>query len=279
MSISSGDFEYIRALVRERAAIVLQPDKQYLVEARLQALASREGYASVADLVARLRTAPAEELSRKVTEAMTTNETMFFRDGHPFETLRRIIIPELIKLRAERRTLDIWCGAASTGQEPYSLIMLLREHFPLLAQWTVRVVATDISAEVLARARSGIYNQLEVNRGLPPALLQKYFRRQGSGWQINADVRRAVEFREMNLCRPWPAMPEMDLIFLRNVLIYFDVDTKKAILGRVRRQLSEDGYLFVGSSETTINLDDAFFPVMYDRTVCYRLSGGPPHAR
>lgn len=273
MTISTNDFDYVRGMVRDRAAIVLESDKQYLVDARLVNLAFKEGFASAEDLVGRLRAQPREELMQKVIEAMTTNETMFFRDIHPFEVLRKHILPELINKRGAQRALNMWCGASSSGQEPYSVMMLLREHFPQLTSWSVTFIATDLSSEILARARAGVYNQLEVNRGLPAPLLLKYFTKQGMNWQIKEELRQAIEFREMNLCQAWPTMPQMDIVFLRNVLIYFDVETKKAILGRIRRLLRPDGYLFVGSAETTLNLDDSFVPVMHDKTVCYKLRG------
>lgn len=271
MTISTSDFDYVRCMVRERAAIVLESDKQYLVDARLVSLAFKEGYPSVQDLVSKLRTQPKDELIRKVVECMTTNETMFFRDTHPFEVMRKYILPDLLNKRSGKRALNLWCGAASSGQEPYSVMMMLREHFPQLASWNLTFVATDLSSEILAKARAGVYNQLEVNRGLPAPLLLKYFTKQGMNWQIKDEIRQAVQFREMNLCKPWPPLGEMDIVFLRNVLIYFDVEMKKSILGRIRRQLRPDGYLFVGSAETTLNLDDSFVPVMHDKTVCYKL--------
>jgi chemotaxis protein methyltransferase CheR len=271
MTISSSDFDYVRSMVRDRAAIVLESDKQYLVDARLVTLAFKEGFPSVGELVAKLRVQPRDELIRKVVEAMTTNETMFFRDIHPFEVMRKYVLPDMINKRAGQRALNLWCGASSSGQEPYSVMMLLREHFPQLASWNTSFIATDLSSEILAKARAGVYNQLEVNRGLPAPLLLKYFTKQGMSWQIKDELRKAIDFREMNLCKPWPSMPELDIVFLRNVLIYFDVEMKKQILGRIRRQLRPDGYLFVGSAETTLNLDDNFVPVMHDKTVCYKL--------
>jgi chemotaxis protein methyltransferase CheR len=271
MPLSRVDFEYVRALVLKRSAIVLEDDKLYLAESRLTSLARREGIASIDALLVRLRAEPNNGLVVKVVEAMTTNETFFFRDVYPFEALRLHLLPELMRRRASERRLDIWCAAASTGQEPYSLVMLLREHFPELAGWTVRLLATDLSTEVLARAREGRYSQLEVNRGLPARLLVRYFRQQGAEWQIKDEIRKTVEFRPLNLIEPWPAMPAMDLVLMRNVLIYFDVDTKKQILSRVTRLLRPDGYLMLGGAETTLNLDDSFERVDFDRCGAYRL--------
>src|SRR5262249_50861370 len=162
-----------------------------------------------------------------------------------------------IARRRNERRLYVWCAACSSGQEPYSIALLVREHFPELAGWQVSLLATDLSGEVLAKARAGRYNQIEINRGLPAALMVKYFRQHGSAWELSEDVRRMVDFREMNLARPWPFLPRMDLVFLRNVMIYFDIETKKAILGRAARLLRPDGYLVLGGAETTLNLEDS----------------------
>jgi chemotaxis protein methyltransferase CheR len=210
-------------------------------------------------------------LQRKIVEAMTTNETSFFRDFHPFEALRKSILPELITKRASSRELNFWSAACSSGQEPYSLALLLQENFPSLTGWSVRIIATELSAEMLVRAREGRYSQLEVNRGLPASLLVKYFQQHGSDWQIREDVRRKVEFQFLNLADPWPLLPPMDVVLMRNVLIYFGLDTKKKILGRVRQLLKLDGFLFLGGAETTFNLDDTFERAQFDRTICYRV--------
>ncbi len=265
------DFEYVRRLVRERAAIVLEDGKAYLAESRLVPVAREEGFASVAELIARIRSERFGRLHRKVVEAMTTNETSFFRDVAPFEALRTVVFPELLARRATERVLHVWCAAASTGQEPYSVAMLLREHFPELATWTVRLLATDLSTEVLARARAGRFTQLEVNRGLPASCLVRYFERDGAYWVLGEEVRRMVEFRELNLAEPWPPLPPMDVVLLRNVLIYFDLDTKRAVLGRLRRVLRADGWLFLGGAETTLNVDDAFERVQVGRASAYRV--------
>ncbi len=271
MALSQTDFEFVRALVLKRSAIVLENEKLYLADTRLQAVARREGIESVEALVARLRTAAAGPLAQKVVEAMTTNETSFFRDVQPFEMLKQVVVPELMKRRAAERRLRIWCAASSTGQEPYSLAMLLREHFPALGGWDLRIVASDLSTDVLEKAKQGRYSQLEVNRGLPASLLVKYFQRQGTEWQLKDDVRRLIEFRQLNLIEPWPALPPCDVVLIRNVLIYFDVETKRQILGKARRVLRPDGYLFLGGAETTINLDDSFQRVEFQRAGCYQL--------
>src|SRR5690348_7230774 len=193
-------------------------------------------------------------LAREVVEAMTTNETSFFRDVHPFETLRTKVLPELVQVRGPGRALRIWCAAASTGQEPYSIAMLLREHFPAAAA-TVQLVATDINRAVLARAQSGVFRQLEVNRGLPAAMLIKYFEKSGLDWQLKPEIRRMVTFAEANLLEQWPIVGEQDIVFMRNVLIYFDVPTKRRILARVREAMANDGVLFLGGAETTTGID------------------------
>jgi chemotaxis protein methyltransferase CheR len=271
VALSQADFEYVRGLVLRRSAIVLENEKHYLAETRLQAVARREGIDSLDTLVARLRTAPHNGLQQKVVEAMTTNETSFFRDVQPFEMLKQVVVPELMKRRATERQLSIWCAASSTGQEPYSLAMLLREHFPALATWKVRITASDLSTEVLEKARQGRYSQLEVNRGLPAQMLVKYFQRQGVDWQIKDDLRGLIDYRQVNLIEPWPSMPPLDVILIRNVLIYFDVETKRQILGKARRLLRPDGYLFLGGAETTLNLDDSFERVEFQRAGCYQL--------
>jgi chemotaxis protein methyltransferase CheR len=241
------------------------------VESRLLPIVRSEGLASLSDLVARLRSPLANGLQQKVVEAMTTNETSFFRDLYPFDALKKTLMPELIAKREKERKLNFWCGASSSGQEPYTIAILLREHFPALANWSFRFLATDLSVEMVERACAGRYTQLEVNRGMPAPLLVKYFQRNGVEWQVKDEVRKMVEFRCMNLADSWMTMPEMDVVFLRNVLIYFDVPTKKAILGKIRRILRPDGYLFLGAAETTLNLDDGFERMQFDKAGCYRL--------
>ncbi|MBI2406685.1 MAG: protein-glutamate O-methyltransferase CheR [Gemmatimonadetes bacterium] len=269
MGISPADFDFVRAIVRTDSAIVLEPGKEYLVESRLLSLARAEGAGSVDAVIDALRQRPTGELRYKVVEAMTTNETSFFRDITPFDALRLHIIPDLMSRRADRQQLRIWCGAASTGQEPYSLAMLLREHFPALHSWRVTITATDLSRTVLAKARAGRFSQLEVNRGLPAPLLVKYFEREGVAWRVKPVLRDMIAFREMNLVGPW-TVPDADLILLRNVLIYFDVATKRQILGNLRRILSPNGYLLLGSAESTMNIDDTFRRVLVGRMTSYQ---------
>jgi chemotaxis protein methyltransferase CheR len=217
-----------------------------------------------------LRSKPNPELHRKVVDAMTTNETSFFRDIHPFDVLRKNLMPELIARHASKRQLSFWCGAASTGQEPSSVMMLLSEHFPEVLKWNFKFIATDLCARVLAQARAGRFNQIEINRGLPAPLLLKYFVKAGAEWEFRAELRKFIEYRELNLIKEWPLLPQFDVIFLRNVLIYFDIPTKKAILSNVKRHLAPGGYLVLGSAESTFNLDDTFDRVPFDKTAVYR---------
>ena len=277
MPINAADFSMICDLVRRRAGIVLEPGKEYLVETRLAQLARHHGLGGNADVIAGLRAAGAagERTRTDVVHAMTTNETSFYRDQRPFDVLRDAVLPALIAARKDERALNIWCAASSTGQEPYTIAMTLAEHFPtVLATWRVSFVATDLSADVLARARLGKFNASEVGRGLPPALLAKYFARTGPAeWQACQRLRDLVEFRQLNLVEPWPAMAPLDLLFIRNVLIYFDADTKRDILRRARGLLRKDGYLFLGGAETTLNLDDQYEKLNADRSGCYRLRG------
>jgi chemotaxis protein methyltransferase CheR len=271
--ILDSDFSYVRDLIYRQAAIVLEKEKTYLVEARLSPLLRKHGFTSLTEMIAQLRFQPNNGMHWDVVEAMTTNETSFFRDIHPFELLKKTVLPDLIKRRAASRHLNIWCAAASSGQEPYTIVLLLREYFPELSAWQVNFLGTDISREMLNRCREGCYSQLEVNRGLPAPLLVKYFRKIGTEWQLKEDLRRLIDFRQMNLAQPWPALPPMDIIFMRNVLIYFDVETKKNILARVRKILKPDGYFFLGGAETTLNLDESFKRVQIDKTAYYQIGG------
>lgn len=271
MTINSNDFDFIREMLFKHSAIVLDDSKTYLVDSRLGTVARNEGIGSLEELVEKMRRQPFNGLHWKVIEAMTTNETSFFRDIHPFEALKKVVVPELIARRQTERELRIWCGACSSGQEPYSILMLLRENFPLLAGWNIQLIATDISNEMLQRSREGCYRQMEINRGLPAALVVKYFQRLGVEWQIKEEIRRMVQFSQINLSGAWMALPMMDIVMMRNVLIYFDLETKRTILGKVRRLLKPDGYLFLGGAETTLNLDDSYERVPVGKTVCYKV--------
>jgi len=261
----------VRTLLRTEAGIVLDEGKDYLIESRLGPVARVNGYASIEDLEARLRATRGTDLHRTVIEALTTNETSFFRDHDPFEVLRKDILPALIEARRSTRELRIWHAASSTGQEPYSMSILLREHFPDLATWKVTQLATDINLQVLERARKGTFTQLEVNRGMPVQLLLKYFTKHGLEWQLKPEICSMVQFESLNLNGAWPVtMGMFDIVFIRNVMIYFDVKAKQQILGRIHKLLRSDGYLMLGAVETTINLDERFVRAPYDKSGCYR---------
>jgi len=269
------EFAYLRQLVYQHSAIVLEPNQFYLAESRLGEIAQHAGYENPEKLLSQLRQEKFHGLHRKVVEAMTTNETSFFRDIHPFEALRKVVLPTLVKQRLIDRRLTIWCAAASTGQEPYSLAMLLREHFPeIVTNWTVRIIATDLSGEVLSKAKSGRYSQLEIGRGLPAQLLVKYFRQDGKSWCLNDSIIKMIEFREMNLAQPWPLLPLSDLVMMRNVLIYFDLNTKRDILRRVRELLKPGGVLFLGTAETTLNLDSVYTQKHAEKTTFFQVGSG-----
>jgi chemotaxis protein methyltransferase CheR len=271
VSLTTADFEYIREVVRRHSAIVLDPGKEYLVESRLVPLARKEGEPSIAGLVAKMRTERTGALTGRVVDAMTTNETSFFRDGHPFEAMQRRVLPELLRARAAERRLSIWCGASSSGQEPYSLAMLLKEVLAGAPGFSASLLATDLSAEMLERTRAGLYTQLEVNRGLPAPMLVRHFDKVGTQWQVKPELRAMVKTRLLNLAVPFPPLGTFDVVFLRNVLIYFDAATKRTVLQRVRQVLRPDGYLFLGGAETTLGIDDAFDRVVLDRATAYRL--------
>lgn len=260
---------FVRELVYGKSAIVLDESKGYLIESRLDPLARANRISSIDSLITRVRNG-ALDLQTELVEAITTNETTFFRDLVPFEALRTKILPQLLAARTAGRSLTIWSAACSTGQEPYSLAMLLNEHFPLQARWPIRIVATDLSRPTLERGRAGRYRQIEVNRGLPAPMLVKYFTREGSDWVVAPSLRAMTDFRLVNLIEPWPADLRPDLVFMRNVLIYFDVPTKKAILERLRRVIARDGALFLGAAETTLSIDDGWERVSFNSTSYYR---------
>lgn len=271
MAISSLEFEFVRDLARKTAAIVIDPGKEYFIESRLAPLINSQGCKTLGELIALMQKSPGTSaLHGKAIDALTTNETFFFRDFQPFEALRKTIIPRLMEQRAATRKLSIWSAACSTGQEPYTLAMLLRENFPQLAQWNVSILATDLSPTVLTQARAGSYNQFEVNRGLPAPLLIKYFRKDGERWIVKDELKQGIEFRPMNLIEPWPIFPPFDIVLIRNVMIYFDVPTKQAILKKIRACLQPQGSLFLGTAETTLNLDPAWAAVTHGNTTVYQ---------
>jgi len=270
MALAQTDFAFISDLVRKHSAIVLEPGKEYLVESRLSSLAQREVQGDISTLVARLQQDRSGRLVTRVVDAMTTNETLFFRDGHPFDALRRHVLPELLAARSATRRLELWCGASSSGQEPYSIAMVLSEELKKHPGWTADVLATDINEEMLARTREGLYSQLEVNRGMPIAALMKHFEQQGRQWQAKPELRAMISTRPLNLATPFPRIGPFDVVFLRNVLIYFDPEVKRAVLDRVRTVLRPDGYLFLGGSETTLTIDGSWERVNLGPSTAYR---------
>lgn len=269
--IPAIELDYIRTLAREKAAIVIEATKDYLIESRLEPVAKREGFESAHEFIRSMRENQGPMRFHDATiDALTTNETLFFRDHHPFEALKHPVLPELIAARAKFRKMRIWSAACSTGQEPYSLAMLVADKFPELASWDFRIVATDLSDTVLEKARTGSFSKLEINRGLPAPMLVKYFQQTGQNWVVRDEIRRRVEFRKMNLADAWPILPKFDLVFLRNVMIYFDLKTKREILSKVRRVLASDGYLALGSSETPLTITTELKSVPVGRTVFYQ---------
>ncbi len=252
-----GDFEFIANLVRDRSGLVLTPDKTYLVESRLGPIARKEGIPSLEELVSILRMRGDLRLIDAVVDAMTTNETFFFRDKTPFEHLENIIIPDLV---AKKRggTIRIWCAAASTGQEPYSIAMVLDQMGHKLGGCKVEIIGTDISERCLEKAKQGVYTQFEVQRGLPVQYLMKYFKKEGENWRITDNIKAAARYRQMNLLDDFRVLGKFDIIFCRNVLIYFDIATKKRVLDRMAVQVDGAGYLLMGAAETVLGITDSF---------------------
>jgi chemotaxis protein methyltransferase CheR len=254
------DYEFLRRLLKERSGLDLSADKQYLVESRLIPLTRRAGLPGITELVQKLKAGSAEALTAEVVEAMTTNETFFFRDKIPFDHLRETMLPELLQSRASRRSLRIWCAASSTGQEPYSIAMCLKELGATLSGWRVDILATDLSQGVLEKSRSGMFSQFEVQRGLPIQLLVKYFTQCGELWQLNPDIRAMVQHRQLNLLQDFAHLGTFDIVFCRNVLIYFDQETKTGVFEGLARAIEPDGFMVLGAAESVVGISDAFKP-------------------
>ncbi|MFK7852889.1 MAG: protein-glutamate O-methyltransferase CheR [Granulosicoccus sp.] len=268
-NIDCGDFELVRKLVYRQSAIALDRDMKYLVESRLSSLARKTSFSDIHVLLAALRKGRDAELEGRVVEAMTTNETSFFRDSHPFETLCNELLPSIAQRHSD--TINIWCAACSTGQEPYTIAMAIYERCPELVP-RISIFASDLSSEVVAKADSGRYNKLEVNRGLPIQYLTKYFVQNGLAWQVTPKIRDLVRFDTLNLIGDWGGLQSMDVVFLRNVLIYFDPEMKTRVLKRTGEILKPGGCLFLGQSETTLNLKTDYQRVTTDRSHYYKLS-------
>jgi chemotaxis protein methyltransferase CheR len=251
------DYDYLQKILKDRSGLMLSTDKKYLLESRLLPLARKIGIAGISELVQKMK-GGGDKLIFEVVEAMTTNETFFFRDKTPFDHFKDTVVPELLRARAGRRSLRIWCAAASTGQEPYSLAMILKEMSGALGGWRIEIVATDLSPEVLEKSRAGIYTQFEVQRGLPIQFLVRHFTQVGALWQLNADTRALVQFRQFNLLQDFASLGKFDIIFCRNVLIYFDQATKTEIFAKLMKANEPDGYLFLGAAETVVGLTDKY---------------------
>ncbi|WP_297297114.1 protein-glutamate O-methyltransferase CheR [uncultured Methylovirgula sp.] len=272
----NSDFEMLRQLLNRRSGLSLDAEKAYLAESRLQPLVQQLGLSGLGGLVKMLLSGAHEDLEREVVEAMTTNETFFFRDRVPFDNFRKVIIPYLLQARRDSRQIRIWCAACSTGQEPYSLAMLLDEEAHRLAGWKIEILATDLSRGVINTARNGIYSQFEIQRGLPITQLLRYFRQEGERWCINEYLRSRIRFEEFNLLSDYAPLGRFDVIFCRNVLIYFDVPTKKDVLDRMAKILAPDGFFIMGAAETVIGLTDALVPHPEHRSVSIVRPETPP---
>jgi chemotaxis protein methyltransferase CheR len=271
--VTPQDYEYLRKLLKERSGLDLSVDKQYLVESRLVPLARRSDLPGIPELVAKMKSG-AEPLIAEVVEAMTTNETFFFRDKMPFDHLKDTVLPALAQARAARRSLRIWCAASSTGQEPYSIAMCLKEAGSMLAGWRIEIIATDLSLGVLEKARAGVFSQFEVQRGLPIQMLVKHFTQNGEVWQLNPDIRSMVQYRQLNLLLDFSHLGTFDIIFCRNVLIYFDQSTKASIFDRMSRMIEPDGVLALGAAESVVGITNAFKPYP-ERRGLYCPNGAP----
>ncbi|ROR32517.1 CheR family methyltransferase [Inmirania thermothiophila] len=268
--ISEADLRLVRALVAEDAGIELDEGRSHLVEAGLWDVARERGLDGPEAVLARLRTGRDPGLRRRVVEAMTIHESSFFRDGHPFEALRDVVLPALVRARRAERRLRIWSAAAAAGQEAYSVAMLLVDHFPQVAQWDVEILGTDIARDQVERARTGVFGEHELRRGVPEALRRRHFEAVEGGWRASARLRRLVRFEVVNLAGAWPRLPRMDLVLLRNVLIYFPLDLRERVLERTRRVMADDGWLLLGATETTIRLGARFERVVVGATAFYR---------
>ena len=273
------DFEFICQILRERSGLVLTNDKAYLLESRLLPVARKWKLATFDDLVRVIRSKMDEAVIRDVVEAMTTNESFFFRDTKPFDQFKALVLPALLKSRAASRTIRIWSAACSSGQEPYSLAMILSEMTAQLNGWKIDIVGTDLSTEILNRAKEGMYSQFEVQRGLPITMLVKYFAQIGDRWQINAKIRGMVQYREFNLLQDPMPLGRFDVVFCRNVLIYFDQPTKTRVLNSVSKLMPEDGFLFLGGAETVLGITDALAPLPGSRGIYGLAAAAAPIAK
>ena len=255
------DFEIYKDLLKDKSGLVLTQDKSYLIESRLNPIAKKWGYDNIDAMTNVLRGVPPNDLIIDIVEAMTTNETSFFRDKKPFDIFKEVVLPYYVQNAGAKKELKIWCAAASSGQEPYSLAMLLKEEAAKLPGWRFSITATDISHDILEQAKEGIYTQFEVQRGLPIDLLLKYFTQNGDKWAVNQDIKSMIQYKYFNLLDNMSIMGKFDIIFCRNVLIYFDSETKKDVMERMNKQMADDGFFFLGGAETVLGVTDVFSAV------------------
>ncbi len=271
--MQAENFETLRTLLKRRSGLILAPDNAYLLESRLMPVARRWNVKGLDDLVALVNGEGDDRLLRNITEAMVTNESSFFRDGRPFQQFKALVLPSLLERRAAEKHLRIWCAASSTGQEPYSLAMILCEERARLLDWRVEILGTDLSTELLDRAQAGLYTQFEVQRGLPITYLVKYFTQIGDKWELSEDIRRMVDFQPFNLLDDPAPLGHFDVVFCRNVLIYFDRADRAGALERVAGQMPADGILYLGSGETVFGITERFAPIDGHRDL-YRPQAG-----
>jgi chemotaxis protein methyltransferase CheR len=269
--MTPAEYDYLRGFLKTRSGLVLSNEKQYLIESRLMPVARKFALATISNVVAKLKIEPSGALAEAVVEAMTTNESFFFRDKLPFDHFTQTMMPHMLTARARERKLRIWSAAASTGQESYTLAMCLKDMEAKIAGWRIEMIGTDLSSEVLEKAKAGIYSQFEVQRGLPINLLVKFFTQVGDMWQISPEMRAMVQYRKLNLLENFSSLGQFDIVFCRNVLIYFDNETKIDILNRVAKMMPDDGFLVLGAAETVVGLTDAFKPVA-DRRGLYQVA-------
>ena len=276
--MNADDFETLATVLKQRSGLALTEDKSYLLESRLMPVVRRRRLGGLPDLVAAIRANRDEALVKEVTEVMTTNESFFFRDNRPFDQFREVVLPQLKEARASKKRIRIWSAACSSGQEPYSLAIVIKEMAPEFSDWNIEIVGTDISEEILKKARDGIYSQFEVQRGLPIQLLMKYFHQVETGWELDESIRDMVQYRYFNLLDGMTALGTFDVVYCRNVLIYFDHPTKADVLERIRKQMADDGILYLGGAETVLGICDDFKPVAGQRGMYSNCPAGDQRA-
>ncbi len=275
--MNASDYSYLKKVLQKETGLSLGNDKEYLLLQRLTPLLKEEGISSISDLVLCLRQAMEARLRKRICDIMTTNETLFFRDRKPFDSVEKEIIPQLLKSRSNSRQLRIWSAASSTGQEAYSIAMILRGKFPVLRNWKIDITATDYSQDALKTAKKGTYSHFEVQRGLPaPMLIQNFKKEDANYWTIKPEIRSMVSFREMNLIKPFPHLGSFDIVFCRNVLIYFEDLIKVKVLRNISQVLRPDGYLFLGGAETILGVSSEFEKIPSVSVPCYRRKQSVP---